>query len=132
MHHSPSIFVQKRKGVVALAVLLIVAFSIVAISLGVGFLSMNQSQIVLDESESVRLFGYADGCMEEAYSKVRRLSAYSGETLIVDGVTCTIVVTSDEDDRTITVRAAYGNYTKTLRSDVSLLPTFSVASWEET
>lgn len=120
-----------RKGVVALVTLLIITLIIVVVSLGIGTLSINQNQIILDQSQSSRLFGYADGCMEEAYTKVRRLSAYTGETLPVDDVSCVIAVTISGSNRTITVAATKGNYTRSLRSVVSLSPSFSITSWQE-
>lgn len=120
-----------RKGVVALVTLLLVTLSIVVFSLSIGFLSMNQNQIILDQSQSSRLFGYADGCMEEAYTKVRRLSTYTGETLPVDDVSCVIAVAISGSNRTITVTATRGNYTRSLRSVISLSPSFSITSWQE-
>lgn len=120
-----------RKGVVALVTLLLITLSIVVFSLSIGFLSMNQNQIILDQSQSSRLFGYADGCMEEGYTKVRRLNAYTGETLPVDDVSCVIAVTISGSNRTITVTATRGNYTRSLRSVVSLSPSFSITSWQE-
>lgn len=120
-----------RKGVVALVTLLIITFSIVVFSLSIGFLSTNQNQIILDQSQSSRLFGYADGCMEEAYNKVRRLTNYNGEILPVDDVSCTLAVTASGSNRTITVTAIRGSYTRSLRSSVSLSPSFSVTSWQE-
>jgi len=124
-------FRRSRKGVVALVTLLIITFSIVVFSLSIGFLSTNQNQIILDQSQSSRLFGYADGCMEEAYNKVRRLTNYNGETLPVDDVSCAIAVTASGSSRTITVTATYENYTRSLRSTVSLSPSFSITSWQE-
>lgn len=120
-----------RRGVVALVTLLIITTAIVIFSLSIGFLSINQNQIILDQSESSRLFGYTDGCMEEAYTKIRRLGTYTGETFLVDDVSCIIAVTSSESNRTVTVTATRGNYTRSLRSVISLSPTFSITSWQE-
>lgn len=115
----------------ALVTLLIITTAIVIFSLSIGFLSINQNQIILDQSESSRLFGYTDGCMEEAYTKIRRLGTYTGETFLVDDVSCIIAVTSSESNRTVTVTATRGNYTRSLRSVISLSPTFSITSWQE-
>lgn len=124
-------FKGPRKGVVALVTLLLITLSIIVFSLSIGFLSINQNQIILDQSQSSRLFGYADGCMEEAYTKVRRMDTYTGETLAVDDVSCAIVVGISGSNRTITVTATCANYTRSLRSIVSLSPSFSITSWQE-
>lgn len=120
-----------RKGVVALVTLLLITLSMVVFSLSIGYLSINQNQIIIDQSQSSRLFGYTDGCMEEAYSRVRRMSTYTGGVFVVDDVSCTIVVSTSGSNRTITATATLGNYTRSLRSVISLSPSFSITSWQE-
>lgn len=90
-------------------------------------------QTSLHEVSYNKTFAGADGCVEEALMEIRDDRNYTGESLTLGDVSCTIVASRSGNDVTITVDASNGtNYVSDIdvQLDVSG-QTMTIVSWEE-
>ena len=123
---------KNQKGVTVLVLTIIISAVILIISLSMGLSSISENQISLYQNKSGHVLLNADGCAEEALTRLNRNNSYLGEILIIDNTSCSINVTGSGATRTITVAATNSDYTKNLQINVAIFPIFTVTSWEET
>ncbi|MBD3330438.1 hypothetical protein GF354_02805 [Candidatus Peregrinibacteria bacterium] len=119
------------KGATVLTSVIIIAATMVLISVSMGLNSINENQITLHQSQISELNITANGCSEEALYRLSRDSTYSGETLTIESSTCEITVSGNGNNRTIVIEAQKNNYNKYLELEVSINPNFSVSNWSE-
>jgi YbbR domain-containing protein len=120
-----------HEGAVMLVLILIIGAVALLISLSLGLSSISENQISLYQSQSTQAFLNADGCAEEALTKLNRNNLYTGETITLENTTCTITVTGSGPTRTVTVSATNTDYTHKIQIGVIIYSTFSITSWQE-
>jgi uncharacterized protein YdiU (UPF0061 family) len=130
MKNDTQIFTQ---GFVALFVIVIVSSVALTMALTSSFIGFGELDSGYTSEKSNEALALADGCMEEALTRVRTESGYAGELLVLSNGDCTISVSTLGAINTITVLAqTSASYFKTLESVVSKTNrTLTIMSWEE-
>ncbi len=123
-------FKKTQSGAAILLAVMVLTAILVSVSLTVGLSSIAENQINLYQTQSGRLFVNADGCMEEALTRLNRDNNYSGDTINLDLTLCAITVSGSGNSRTITVVAIRNDHSKSLEARVTLSP-FDITSWQE-
>lgn len=124
--------IKNQKGAAILVSMILISAVILTIALSLGLSSISENQINLYQSRANQILINIDGCGEEAMTQLNRNNSYAGESLTVDGTSCTISVAGSGSTRTITISATNDIYTKNLQINVTIFPTFTVTSWGET
>jgi len=99
-------------GIVALATGLSIALR------AVGELDMGNAGTQSEQAQAV-----VDACMGEALIKIGRDATYSGETLTIGQIACTIGVTINGTSRTVTVTALSGRWTRAVQTTAAVTGT---------
>lgn len=112
--------------VIVLAVALIVISTTALIgvdNLSSGFAQQSSSDVVLS----------AESCVEETILRLSRDNSYTGGTLVLGDVSCTMTVTGVPCGTcTVEVNAIGDDFTRNIRTDVTALgSTVDILSWEE-
>lgn len=123
-------FRRTQSGAAVLMAVMILTAILVSISLTVGLSSIAENQINIYQTQSNRLFVNADGCAEEALTRLNRDNNYTGGTVNLDTTSCIITVSGSGNVRTITVAATRTDYSKSLEVQVTLSP-YNITSWQE-
>lgn len=137
--------VASERGAVALITVIVLMAAGLALVTGMNLLSFSESSTTTLHSRSNRAFYGDDACVEEALFRLYRDSAYTGGTLAVGPVTCTVTVTdpfpSDSPDvRNIAAVATEGSLTRRLTATAQLgsvtlsgrsITTLTLTAWQE-
>lgn len=123
--------INKKPAMAVLTSVLIISAVLLTIALGMGVNAISENQIGLYQSKAQRLLINAEGCVDEALTQLSGDDTYTGDTITIDGSSCTIVVSGNGSNRTIDVTASESDYTKNLRIEASLNPTMTISSWQE-
>lgn len=123
-------------GFIALISLLTVLSITLAIGLSVALLGIEESRMGFDQSQSFSAFYNADGCMEEAFMRIKRNADYAGGSLSINGNSCTIEVAADGSQRVITAYSTVDDFIRKTRATVTLTITpkiikLTLNSWQE-
>lgn len=133
------------RGAVALITVIVLMAAGLALVTGMNLLSFSESSTTTLHVRSNRALYGDDACVEEALYRLYRDSAYTGGTLTVGSVACTVTVTdpfpSDNPDvRNIAAVATEGSLTRRLtataeRGSVTLsgrsITTLTLTTWQE-
>ena len=123
---------HSESGYIALIAVIIILAATLAIGLSLNVLSIGEAQSGLLRQQSVQAFGVADSCMQEAYIRIKRDGAYAGGSLNLGEGSCTITVTSNGSDRTVTVASDVDGIQRSLESKVTIVgATLSFQYWTE-
>lgn len=134
-----------ERGAVALITVIVLMAAGLALVTGMNLLSFSESSTTVLHARSNRVFYGDDACVEEALYRLYRNSTYTGGTLAVGPVTCTVTVTdpflSDNPDvRNIAVVATEGPLTRRLTATAQLgsvtlsgraITTLTLSAWQE-
>ncbi len=123
---------QNTKGFAVLLVILIVSATITILAVGMGLSAINENQITLYHGQSIKLSMLLDACADEALIQLNRDNNYTGETLNIQEKSCIISVSGTGAERSIDISANIGKHSKNLHIDVTISPTFTITSWQET
>lgn len=111
--HSMEIF-SKKKGLIALLTVIIIGAIVLSIGLAAAFIG-NTAIIVAghaDREYSTRML--ASACVEEAMHRLKLDSGFTSGTIPIGSDTCVISMSGSGSNRTITLTATSGQYTKTI------------------
>jgi len=122
---------EDQRGIAILIVVLVLGAVILLLSMTLGLGSISENQISLYQGQATEMFINADGCAEEALTKINSDNNYVGGNLTIGATSCTITVSGNGNTRTIDINATKNNYSKFLQLTVNLSPTFSVSTWQE-
>ncbi len=136
---------DSERGAVALITVIVLMAAGLVIVTGMNLLSFSESSTTVLHVRSNRAFYGDDACVEEALYRLYRSSAYTGGTLAIGPVNCTVTVTdpfpSDNPDvRTIAAVATEGPITRRLNATAQLgsvtlsgrnITTLTLTAWQE-
>jgi uncharacterized protein YdiU (UPF0061 family) len=121
------------QGFAALFTVVIVSAAALTMALTASFIGFGELDSGYTNDKANETLSLADGCMEEALTRLRTESGYLGEMLALGNGNCTITVVTLSGVSTISVVAqTTGGYSKNLEAVVSKIGrTLSVISWNE-
>lgn len=123
---------KNQQGYIALIAVLIISAVALAISLSLNNLSIGESATGLLKQQSAQSFSLADGCMQEAWLRLKRDNTFTGDRLNNELGSCTITVTGSGADRVIAVAADVQTVQRRLESQVTINgPSITIRSWTE-
>ncbi|TSC55867.1 MAG: Uncharacterized protein G01um101418_556 [Parcubacteria group bacterium Gr01-1014_18] len=128
---------MNEKGMsIMLSVLVIMSVSLL-IALSIGILGSAELEVASSSVLSENAFHIADLCAEEAATKLRANSSYTGESITFSEGSCTITVTG-AGTKTIDSVGVLGDFTRKVRVIGTIAANsqgnakkFSITSWEE-
>lgn len=121
-----------RRGIATLIVVVIVSAVALMIAMTATLKGIDETQTGAHQNKSLETFSATDGCLDEGLLELSNNSSYTGETLTLGDISCTIVVTGIGISRTINVVATYGtDYDREIEATVTLSPEFVITSWTE-
>lgn len=124
---------KDNRGAAALLTIVIIGIASLIMAISAARLGLGELEMGYDEGKGSAVLSLADGCGEEALARLRKNSAYTGETITTDDGSCVIIVTGGGADRTVASVATIGSYTKKIEMQVTLSDSvISIISWGET
>ena len=111
---------KSQDGAVTLAVVIAIFFSALALVTTLSFIGIGELISGYQTSTSERALTVSDSCLHEALLQLKRDENYSGDTLSVDGDSCTISVSGFGSDRTVAVTTTSRNTTRKVEVDVTI------------
>jgi hypothetical protein len=122
---------NSQRGAAVLVVIVLVAASALILARNAAFLGLGELELGYTSQKGGEAFAAADGCMEEAFRRMRLDSGYAGGSLNVSNGSCTIVV-AGSNPYTIIVAGTTGNYHKKIEAVITLAGNvITVDSWRE-
>jgi len=119
------------RGIAVLVSVILIAAVILVISLSLGFAAVTENEMTLYQTQANKLFVNTDACAEEALARINRDHSYTGETLTIDDADCTISISGNGANRSITISAVKDNFSRNLQINVKIVPSFEITSWSE-
>lgn len=86
----------------------------------IALLGINEMLSGSGVERSDQILQKADGCVEEAYYRLKLNPSYTGGTIPYSDATCNVSVSGSGASKTITSTVSSGDYTRTITSDVDL------------
>lgn len=129
--------INKQKGQIALIAILIISAAVLIVSLTISSMGVNETLMSFDEQQSEQAFQMADGCVNEALLRLRRVydgeeASYTGETLNFGANSCTINITTQGQNRIINVAATVNSkIIRKIQATVRWNPSFALTNWQE-
>ncbi|MBU2524841.1 hypothetical protein KKG71_06640 [Patescibacteria group bacterium] len=121
-----------NKGISLLLVVIIISAVTMLIAYSATITGVEESITGLHQSKALEIFSATDGCMEEAIIKIKNSSTYTGESLTIGDVSCTITVSGSGTSRILNITSTMeGLYTREIEADVDWSSTFQVTAWRE-
>ncbi|MFC1595129.1 hypothetical protein ACFL3E_01730 [Patescibacteria group bacterium] len=122
-----------NKGIAALLTIIIVGAATLIMAYNASILGIGELDLGWTSQKGGEALSIADGCMEEAYRRIRLNTNYSGEYITSSNGSCIINIMIQDGTRKITVTASTTNgYYKKLESQISLSGNvISITSWAE-
>lgn len=127
--------IMNKSGFIALTSILIIAAVILAISVSVPLLAIEEGKSALSFKKGRETLKIAEGCIEEAMLRLRDNANYTGGSLTVGDGSCTITVSGTGVNRTIDVEASITtpvDYIRNIRVAVKRVGnSINVLTWQE-
>lgn len=101
----------------SLIVLIIISMVTLGVSGRMSSFHLRQSEIAFVKSEA---------CLEEALIHLSRDNSYEGDTYTIDDLSCSVIVTANVDERTVTLDTEYGEFSHHFTVLVQVLPSFAI------
>lgn len=122
-----------NQGAAALIAIIVITAMIVVISVSLGLATLSQLEIGFSEQRGDDVLVAAESCTEEAVLRLSRDNTYSGGSLTVGDIACTITVTGTPCGTcTISSEASAVGYTRRIEAGVSVTGNaVDIQSWEE-
>ena len=122
-----------ERGVVAILAIIIITALVVLISTSLGLVAIGNLQIGFSEQRGNDLLLTAESCTEEAILRLSRDNTYTGGSLTVGDVDCTIAVTGTPcGSCTISTEATAVGFTRNIQAGVTISGSaVDITSWEE-
>ncbi len=128
--------IKKHASTALISILIIASFTVLLV-LAASEASISNSYKYTNKTSSQITYYTAEACMEEAVLRLENDITFAGTTIILDEyTTCTIVVTGEAPNKTITITSNYLEYTQTFEanlelSDVGEIYNSELVNWEE-
>ena len=130
-HHDRNIS-DCRPGSIAMIAMLILGSVGFTLSLGMALRGITELGRGFAEHQSLETLALAEGCMENTLLLLTKNPAYAGGTFPLGDGSCTVGVTALGDNRTISVAANVGQWTRKIRAEASIGGTLAaVTQWHE-
>ncbi|OGH86236.1 MAG: hypothetical protein A2493_00815 [Candidatus Magasanikbacteria bacterium RIFOXYC12_FULL_33_11] len=111
---------KDKRGIMAIMMILIIGAAALILALSSIKLVVNDSQMSFTNQKGGEAFSVAEGCLEESLRRLRLNTSYTGEILNLSTGSCIIGVSSEGNDRIITVTGTAEDYTQRLQASVTL------------
>ena len=118
-------------GIAALVIVIMVSAVALLLATTATLTGLEETQARLYQTQSKQVLAAAEGCLEEALFTLNGNHEYTGGTLILQGVSCTISVTGLGTARQIDLLAESGVYTRHLQAQVDWGTNFELTDWKE-
>lgn len=124
---------NNQQGAAALVAIIIVTAMVVLISISLAYISINNLEFGFASQRSGDVILSAESCAEEAMYRLSSDNSYSGGSLTVGDVDCTITVSGAPCGTcTISVEAEVAGFTRNIDADVTVTGSnVEIDSWEE-
>jgi len=123
---------HSQNGFIALLTVIIISAAALIIAYNASLLGLGELDMGYDSQRGGETLSIADGCMEEAFSRLKLDSNYNGGALNLGDGSCTIVVVANVNDRIITITSTLDIYNKKIEADVTLIGNvITINSWTE-
>lgn len=114
-----------------ISVLMILAV-IILIATTTTMKSIDEASTALHQQKTYQTLSATEACTEEALLKLHNNASYTGETMTIDDVFCTIQILSDTGEKKVQVRGTLnGLYEKNIEVTVDVSTDFSITKWRE-
>ncbi len=128
--------VNCQSGVAALLTIIIVSAATLIMAYNASLLGLGELDMGYASQKGGEALSMADGCVEDAFWRLRLDSAYSGGNMTVSDGSCIINILANGNDRVISVIASTtGDYYKKIEANITLssdtIPLITINSWEE-
>lgn len=127
---------SNQKGYIAFTSLLVISAITTTILISSVLISVTTAKNSLSFKKGLETKIAGDGCLENALLRLQLDDSYSGETLVVGNVSCTITVSGAGANKTVNIVSTISgppSYTKGIQADVSVKGTgVSITSYQET
>ena len=121
-----------KKGFVTLITVLALLVFSVSISIAMTYISISESRVSADVILGEQAFVLSESCAELALLKLRNDTSYTGGSMHVSEGDCEVAVNTTGDESTVSVRAIRGEYTRSVRVEVTRdILTLQMRSWQE-
>lgn len=104
----------------ALVTILVVTAVAMILASSAAILGMGELQISFSHKQSLEALVLADACLDEAFIRLRRDSAYIGGSLNIGDNSCTITVVPLGDSRTVVVQGNVNNVIKKVEAEIDV------------
>jgi len=120
------------KGVSALITTIVISTVALLLIVGMTLTNIDLNQTSINRKMGADIFYGADSCVEEASNLLRNDNNYTGGSLAVSGVNCTILVEGSGTQRTLTVTTSLdGKYFRGVRAIVDWSDGYHITNWGE-
>jgi type II secretory pathway component PulK len=121
-----------KKGFVTLITVLALLVFSVSISIAMTYISISESRVSADVILGEQAFVLSESCAELALLKLRNDTSYTGGSMHVSEGDCEVTVNTTGDESTVSVRAIRGEYTRSVRVEVTRdILALQMRSWQE-
>lgn len=121
-----------KKGFVTLITVLALLVFSVSISIAMTYISISESRVSADVIFGEQAFVLSESCAELALLKLRNDASYTGGLMHVSEGDCEVTVNTTGDESTVSVRAIRGEYTRSVRVEVTRdILALQMRSWQE-
>ncbi|MFH0820933.1 MAG: hypothetical protein V1908_04115 [Candidatus Peregrinibacteria bacterium] len=124
-------FFRKTNGFSILIIIMVVSAVGLLVALTASTTGIQETQNNLRYGLSKNVFSAGNGCLEDALMSLNQNHNYSGSSLVVDGVSCTITISGSGTARTVDVVAVNDGYTRHFQADADWNSSFAVTAWRE-
>ena len=121
-----------RPGAMMLMTVLVAGAVALTIGLSVALRGIGELDMGIAGSQTLKTFGIAEGCIEEALFQLSHDASYEGGLLSLGDGDCTIDVTSEGSERIINVTATMKRWTRKIEVRVDLAgPQVTILEWQQ-
>ncbi|MEK9175008.1 MAG: hypothetical protein AAB795_00275 [Patescibacteria group bacterium] len=122
---------KNNRGFVALIIVVIIAIVATTIAVSVSLSGLGELAGSYMTLQSHTSFDSADSCIEEALIRLSRNSSYTGGTIVLNNIPCTIIINVAGSNRTITVQSTSTRAVHNIRAEAVLGSAVTLSSWFE-
>lgn len=126
-------WITNKDGAAALIAIVVITALVVLISISYALVAIGNLEIGFSAQRSGDVLLSAESCVEETILRLTRDDSYSGGTLTVGDVSCTMTVVGTPCGTcTITAEASAAGFTRNIQADVDISGgSADITSWQE-
>jgi len=123
---------SSQKGMAALLVVIVVSAAALLIAYNSSLSGLDELESGYTFQKGEEAFSASDGCIEEAFQRLRMDPGYAGGNLNLSGRSCIIVVSGGGNTRTITSTGTVGKFNKKIEVGITYIANIiTIDSWNE-